>query len=79
MRRRMGKAYFYRAEIPARIHVPLYDFRPHCASAATARSSPCSASSSDPKNFRKKILIELKRIAEGNPPAVDLTEKEKKR
>ena len=78
MRRRIGKAYFYRAKTrrESTFRNMLRDLTRICCD-GSVESLLCQLIRSE--KLSQEDLIELKRISEGNPPAVELTEKEKKR
>ncbi|MGA2062357.1 MAG: BlaI/MecI/CopY family transcriptional regulator [Thermoguttaceae bacterium] len=78
IRRRMGKAYFYRAKTrrDSTFRNMLRDLTRICCD-GSVEALLCQLIRSE--KLSEEDLIELKRISQGNPPAVDLTDKEKKR
>jgi BlaI family transcriptional regulator, penicillinase repressor len=78
VRRRIGKAYFYRAKTrrESTFRNMLRDLTRICCD-GSVKALLCQLIRSE--KLSEEDLIELKRISEGNSPAVDLTEKEKKR
>jgi predicted transcriptional regulator len=78
IRRRMGKAYFYRAKTrrDSTFRNMLRDLTRICCD-GSVEALLCQLIRSE--KLSEEDLLELKRISEGNPPAVVLTEQEKKR
>ena len=78
IRRRMGKAYFYRAKTrrDSTFRNMLRDLTRICCD-GSVEALLCQLIRSE--KLSEEDLLELKRISQGNPPAVDPTQEEKKR
>jgi BlaI family transcriptional regulator, penicillinase repressor len=78
VRRRIGKAYFYRAKTrrESTFRNMLRDLTRICCD-GSVEALLCQLIRSE--KLSEEDLLELKRISQGNPPAVDPTQEEKKR